>query len=277
MTILISLILLLIIGAFAGLMAGLLGVGGGIILVPAFYFASNYLGYDNSEIYHICLATSLATIIVTSLRSVLTHHKAGAVEWQILRDWGGFIAIGAILGVAFILSRPYQFLVISFGCLGIIIGLYMAFGRPEWRLGKQMPAMRGGVIFGPIIGFLSTLMGIGGGSFGVPLMTLHNVPIHRAVATAAGFGVIIALPPVLILAFWVSPADSAGIPPFTLGYVNVVAFFVVISMTLITAPMGARLAHRLNPKPLRWIFAGFLIIVASWMLIEGYYFPDLMS
>ncbi len=267
MTILISLILLLIIGAFAGLMAGLLGVGGGIILVPAFYFSFKWLGYDNPHIIQICLATSLATIIVTSLRSVLTHHKAGAVEWQILRHWGGFIAIGAVLGMAFAVSRPSDFLVTLFGILGIIIGLYMAFGRPEWRLSAQMPAVFGRAVFGPVIGFISVLMGIGGGSFGVPLMTLHNVPIHRAVATAAGFGVIIAAPSVL--AFLVSSPPLEGAPPFMLGYVNVVAFLVVISMTLMTAPMGARLAHRLNPKPLRRIFAGFLIIVATGMLLGG--------
>ena len=169
--------------------------------------------------------------------------------------------------MAFAVSRPSDFLVTLFGILGIIIGLYMAFGRPEWRLGAQMPAVFGRAVFGPVIGFISVLMGIGGGSFGVPLMTLHNVPIHRAVATAAGFGVIIAAPSVL--AFLVSHPPLEGAPPFMLGYVNVVAFLVVISMTLMTAPMGARLAHRLNPKPLRRIFAGFLIIVATGMLLGG--------
>lgn len=267
MIILLSLIALLIIGALAGVMAGLLGVGGGIVLVPAFYFTYQALGFDHPQIIQICVATSLATIIVTSLRSVLTHHRAGAVEWRILRDWGGFIALGALAGMAFAVSRPSGFLVVLFGCLGIIIGLYMAFGRGEWRLGAQMPGVLGRVVFGPVIGFLSVIMGIGGGSFGVPLMTLHGVPIHRAVATAAGFGVIIAAPSVA--AFLLSSPAAEGLPPFMVGYVNWAAFLAVISMTLITAPMGARLAHRLDPKPLRRIFAGFLIVVASIMLVSG--------
>ena len=131
-----------------------------------------------------------------------------------------------------------------------------------------MPAVFGRAVFGPVIGFISVLMGIGGGSFGVPLMTLHNVPIHRAVATAAGFGVIIAAP---------LCAGVSGISPTFGGRTAVHAglclmwwrFLLVISMTLMTAPMGARLAHRLNPKPLRRIFAGFLIIVATGMLLGG--------
>jgi uncharacterized membrane protein YfcA len=243
--------LLLVIGAFAGVLAGLLGVGGGIVLVPAFFYAFAALGYDSPQLMQICLGTSLATIIVTSLRSLNSHHKKNAVEWNILRGW---VAVATQLR-----SVVLQAL---FGGLGMCIGLYMTLGRSDWRLGDAMPAGVLRAVLSPLTGFLSVLMGIGGGSFGVPTMTLYGVPIHRAVATASGYGVIIALPAVIGFLF----ADIAVAPPLTVGAVNFGAFGVVVAMTLITAPWGAALAHRLDPKPLKRVFGVFLILVALNML-----------
>ena len=254
--------LLMVIGAFAGVLAGLLGVGGGIVLVPAFFYAFSSLGYDSPQLMQICLATSLATIIVTSLRSLNSHSKKGAVEWDILRGWGVGIVIGAIVGVAVATQLRSVVLQALFGGLGVCIGLYMAFGKSDWRLGSEMPKGAFRAIGSPIIGFLSVLMGIGGGSFGVPTMTLFGVPIHRAVATASGYGVIIALPAVVGFLF----ADIEVAPPLTVGAVNLGAFGVVVCMTLITAPWGAALAHRMNPKPLKRVFGFFLILVALNML-----------
>ena len=153
---------------------------------------------------------------------------------------------------------------IVFGVLALVIGAYMGLGRSEWRLGKAMPTGLGRAVLSPSVGFLSVLMGIGGGSFGVPLMTLFNVPIHRAVATAAGFGVTIAVPSVI--GFLFLEIDPAHRPPFTIGAVNLVAFFIVISMTLLTAPLGVKLAHAMDPKPLKRVFAVFLTLVAINML-----------
>lgn len=256
--------LLMLIGAFAGIIAGLLGVGGGIVLVPAFYYVFAHMGYDSSYLMQICLATSLATIIVTSTRSVMAHNKKGAVEWPILKGWAAGIAVGAVIGVLVAASLRSVTLQMIFGATGVIIGLYLAFGRPEWRLGEVMPKGIARLVMAPFVGFMSVLMGIGGGSFGVPLMTLYGTPIHRAVATAAGFGVLIAVPSVLAFLFVNIPAEVR--PPLTLGAVNLPAFGVVIAMTLITAPLGARLAHALNPKPLKRIFAVFIIVVALNML-----------
>jgi uncharacterized protein len=256
--------LLMVLGAFAGVLAGLLGVGGGIVLVPAFFYTFQTLGYGGDQLMQLCLATSLATIIITSVRSVLSHNKKGAVDWSILRGWGPGIAVGAIIGVFVASSLRSEALQALFGVLGIVIGLYLGFGKPEWRLGQTMPSGARRMSVSPLVGFLSVLMGIGGGSFGVPLMTLYNTPIHRAVATAAGFGVIIAVPSVL--GFLFVPMDPATRPPLTIGTVNLVAFGVVICMTLITAPMGVRLAHAMDPKPLRRVFAVFLTLVALNML-----------
>lgn len=256
--------LLIIIGALAGVIAGLLGVGGGIVLVPAFFYAFHTLGYDGQKLMQICVATSLATIIVTSLRSVLSHHKKGAVDWQILRSWAPGIVTGAILGVLVAASLRSSVLQALFGVIGMIVGLYFGFGKAEWRLGTSMPKGVKRALLGPVIGFLSVLMGIGGGSFGVPLMTLYGVPIHRAVATAAGFGLTIALPSVVGFLFVEIPAAER--PPFTLGAVNWAAFLVVVAMTLVTAPWGVRLAHAMEARHLRRIFAVFISIVALSML-----------
>lgn len=256
------LFLLMGIGALAGVLAGLLGVGGGIVLVPAFYYTFAGLGYETGELMQVCLATSLATIIVTSIRSVLSHNRKGAVEWDILKAWAPGIVVGAVIGVLVAAGLRSATLQAIFGVLAFVIGLYMLFGRSEWRLADEMPRGPLRYVLSPLVGFLSVLMGIGGGSFGVPIMTLHGVAIHRAVATAAGFGLIIALPSVIAFLF-VSVADA---PPFSIGAVNIPAFLVVIAMTTLTAPLGVRLAHALDPKPLKRVFGVFLTLVALNML-----------
>lgn len=256
--------LILLIGGFAGIVAGLLGVGGGIVLVPAFFFAFSSLGYDTPELMQICLATSLATIVVTSVRSVLAHNRKGAVDWEILKSWGPGIAIGAALGVAAASGLRNEVLMGIFGVLGLCVGLYLAFGKPDWRLGDAMPGGPARAVVSPLLGFLSVLMGIGGGSFGVPLMTLYGRPIHRAVATAAGFGVIIAVPSVL--GFLFVGGGTEGRPPYTVGQVNLIAFVVIVAMTMITTPWGVKLAHAMDPKPLKRVFAVFIMIMAVNML-----------
>ncbi len=256
--------LLLAIGALAGVLAGLLGVGGGIVLVPAFFYAFQTLGYGGPQLMQLCLATSLATIIVTSVRSVLAHNRKGAVDWDILRGWGPGIAVGAIVGVLVASSLRTEALQALFGILGMVIGAYLGLGRSEWRLADAMPKGVARAALSPLVGFLSVLMGIGGGSFGVPLMSLYNTPIHRAVATAAGFGVIIAVPSVLGFLFLDIAPDHR--PPLTIGAVNLIAFGIVITMTTITAPWGVKLAHSMDPKPLKRVFAVFLTLVALNML-----------
>lgn len=260
-------VLLMAIGCFAGILAGLLGVGGGLVLVAAFYFAFGVLGYDSPQLMQICLATSLATIIVTSVRSVMGHYKRGAVDFDLLRRWAPGLVVGSGAGVVAASLFSSVTLQLIFGVLGMLVGLYMAFGRAEWRLGEEMPggAPRAGLSAG--MGFLSVLMGIGGGTFGVMAMTLYGRPIHRAVATAAGFGVLIAVPSVI--GFLFVGVDPATRPPFTIGAVNLPAFLIVISMTLFTTPLGVRLAHALDPAPLRRVFAVFLILVAGNMLYQA--------
>ncbi len=258
--------MLLVAGAVSGVLAGLLGVGGGIVLVPAFFYVFGALGFDSPELMQLCLGTSLATIIVTSFRSVLAHDRKGAVDWGILKTWAPGIVVGALAGMMIASVLPSGLLQAIFGVLAVLVGLYLTFGQTHWRLGRRMPTGVTRLLISPVLGFLSVLMGIGGGSFGVPTMTLYNVPIHKAVATAAGFGVIIAVPSVAGFLL----ADIAVAPPLTVGSVNLVAFGLVIAMTLITAPWGAALAHKTDAGALRKIFGIFLVIVALNMLRQSF-------
>lgn len=261
-------LLLLAIGGFAGVVAGLLGVGGGIVLVPAFLYAFTALGYGGPQIMQICLATSLATIAATSMRSVRGHRAKGAVDEDILRGWAPAIAIGSIVGVVAAGGMKSTALILIFGCLGSLVGLYIAFGHDRWRLGDHMPTGIGRAITGTVIGFFSVLMGIGGGSFGVPLMRLHGVPIHRAIGTASGFGLVIAIPSVI--GFLATGWGLPDRPPLTLGMVNLPAFVIVVGTTMVTTPWGVHLAHSMDAKPLKRIFGAFLILVALNMLRKAW-------
>lgn len=254
--------LLILIGAFAGVIGGLLGVGGGIVLVPAFFYAFTQLGFQGDQLMQVCVATSLATIIVTSLRSLAAHHHKGAVDWTVLRTWAPALILSAALGTLIAARVPSTTLQAVFGTLAGLAGLWMAFGRDHWRLGPTLPAEPARSLYAAAIGLFSAMMGIGGGTFGVPLLTLYNLPIHRAVATASGFGVLIAVPSVL--GFLLLPVTDA--PPGTVGAVNLPAFLVVIATTTLTTPLGVRLAHAMNPKPLKRAFALFLTLVALNML-----------
>lgn len=253
---------LMAIGGFAGLIAGLLGVGGGIVLVPAFFYTFQHLGHDGPQLMQVCLATSLATIVFTSARSLQAQHRKGAVDWAILRGWAPVIAAGAVAGVIAASALRSATLTLIFGVLATLAGLYMAFSRPHWRLGSEMPRGATRLATGTALGFFSVLLGIGGGSFGVPLMTLYGLPIHRAIATASGFGLIIAVPSVL--GFLMLPIDAA--PPLTIGAVNLPAFLVVIGTTMLTTPIGVRLSHATDAARLKRVFGLFILIVAANML-----------
>ena len=256
-------------GLFSGLVAGLFGIGGGAVIVPVLYFLFSGLGYGETA-QHVAVATSLATIILTSARSVMAHDGRGAVDWHILRAWSPWIVAGAIAGMAVASRIPGHTLTLLFGVIAFVLAAQLFFGRPDWRLGEAMPggALRAGL--GSSIGGLSALMGIGGGTFGVSLMTVYGSPIHRAVATGAGFGVAIGLPGALaaIVAGWGTP----GLPPFSLGYVNVPAFVLISMFTVLMAPVGAQLAHSLDGVRLKKLFAVLLVVVATrmiWSAIGG--------
>lgn len=255
-------------GAFAGFIGGLFGVGGGVVIVPALYVLFGALGVDDDVRMHVAVGTSLSTILATSWRSLATHAKANAVDFAVLRAWAPWISFGAAAGAVLAGAADHQSLLLIFGIGLIIVSAQMGLGDARWRLASQLPdgALRAAVA--SIIGALSAMMGIGGGAFGVTVMTLCGRPIHQAVATASGFGAAIALP--AMLGFVVMGWGREGLPWGSLGYVNVVGFVALALLTTLTAPIGARLAHRLDQKVLKRAFALFLLVTAVNMLREAF-------
>lgn len=261
------LVVIIAAGLFAGFIAGLFGVGGGVVLVPVGYYAFRFAGVPEDVCAHLAVATSLATMIPTSLRSMAAHRKAGAVDEEILRGWLPWIALGAAGGAVAASQVSGGTLLMVFGVLALLVAGNMAFGSDRWRVADAMPKGAAEAGVAGTVGFLSAMMGIGGGAFGVTIMTLCGRAIHQAVATASGFGWAIAAPATVvnITAGW----GQAGLPPASLGYVNGVAFVLLAGLSLVTAPIGAGLAHRLDRVLLKRLFAAFLAVMALNLIREA--------
>ncbi len=254
---------LLAAGAIAGVLAGLFGVGGGAILVPVLYQVFEIIGVDESVRMHLAVATSLATIIPTTIRAMMKHHEKGAVDYEILRAWVPGIIIGVVIGSFIAKVVSGDVLALVFAIFAMAIALNMGLVKESWTLGKPVPKRLGGTALAGTMGVLSTLMGLGGGAFGVTALSLFGVPIHRAVATAAGFGLAISIPGAL--GYVISGWEVAARPPFSIGYVNLIGFALIVPATVLTAPIGVRLAHSLDRRMLRRLFAVFLALMSARM------------
>ncbi|WP_018996385.1 sulfite exporter TauE/SafE family protein [Hirschia maritima] len=254
-------------GGIAGIAAGMFGIGGGVIIVPALYFTLSSLGYSETAM-HVSVGTSLATIIATSIRSVLAHHSKGAVDVGVLKSWGPTMMMGALAGglIASIMSG--RGLTIFFGFVALILAAQLVFGRPNWRLAKDVPNGPMGWAVSSIIGVCSSLMGIGGGVFGVTTMVLCGRPIHQAIGTSAGFGALIGFAAVIGYAF--SGWGEVGLPPFSIGYLSLPGFLLIAAMTTSLAPLGARFAHGFDGVLLKKIFGVLLTLMAINMLYRAF-------
>ena len=251
-------------GAITGILAGLLGIGGGIILVPVLFLIYDFMNVPPNIIMHAAVGTSLATIIPTSISSALAHHRRDSIDLGILRRWSPFIILGA--GSGGILSHYIESatLTLIFGCLAIAVAVNMMMPQTP-KMGTILPKARPlEKVISSFIGFFSALMGIGGGTMSIPMMTALSVPVHRAIGTSAAFGFMIALPGAL--GFMWSGWDVAMRLPYSLGFVNLPVAALLFSVSIFTAPMGSRLAHALDPVRLKRAFALFLIISAARML-----------
>jgi uncharacterized membrane protein YfcA len=257
---------LVVAGAVSGVTAGMLGVGGGIVLVPILYHVLRFIGVDESVCMHLATGTSLATIIPTAFSSTRAHDAKGAVDWALLRRWALPMLIGVALGSALAGVARGQTLTLVFALVAVPVALQLAFGGEERRVADHLPEGTAGLTLPAFIGGLSAMMGIGGGTIGVPLMSLFNVAIHRAVGTAAAFGIIISIPGTIGAV--ITGLSAHGLPPWSLGYVNLLGFTLIAPVSYVAAPFGARIAHSMDRRKLRAIFALFIAVTAARMLTD---------
>ena len=253
-------------GIFAGILAGLLGVGGGIVIVPVLFFLFQGFGVSAESAMVIATATSLATIVPTSISSIRSHNQKGNVDFNLLKSWAIFILIGVLIGSWLVTRVDGTWLTVLFGVIATLSALNMLFRTGKSALFLTLPGKGGQTIMGSSIGFFSSMVGIGGGTISVPLLTLYNYPAHKAVGTAAAIGLIISLPgAVTILVLGSTPSDA---PVGTFGLVNLIGFVCIVPLTVLFAPLGASLSAKLDAAKLKKIFAVVLLITGLRMLIQ---------
>jgi len=261
-----TLLALVATGVFAGILAGLLGVGGGIVIVPVLFFLFQSFGISPESAMLVATATSLATIVPTSISSMRAHNKKGNVDFDLLKRWSAFILIGVLVGSWTVTRIDGTILTIMFGSIASLSALNMLFRTGKSALYQQLPNTAGQSVMGASIGFFSAMVGIGGGTMSVPLLTLYNYPAHKAVGTAAAIGLIISLPAALtMLAFGTTPVDA---PTGTFGLVNLIGLACIVPLTVMFAPVGASLAAKLDAAKLKKIFAIVLLFTGVRMLAE---------
>ncbi len=247
---------LVLTGLVAGVLAGLLGVGGGIVIVPVLYHVFSLLGVDEAVRMHVAVGTSLATIVPTSIMSARAHRKRGSLNPDILRRLVPGVVVGVLMGAVLSGRLSGAVLTVVVASVALLVALNMAFKRDDFALLNGLPGTAGTSALGLSIGGLSTLMGIGGGTLSVPTLNALKVPMHIAVGTGAALGMIISLPGAAAFLY-----NGLGVPlrpPGSLGYINLLGFALIVPATLMSTGWGARLAHTLNARRLRQLFALFL-------------------
>lgn len=255
---------LLAAGLFAGFCAGMFGIGGGFVVVPAMLLVLPLLGGAKTEYAHVAVGTSAATIIVASLRSVAAHARRGAVDFQILRAWGPWLIVGDVLGVILAGHVDGRGLLLIFAVGVLLMSVnFLVPKLSELVISDQMPSGLAMVAIAGPLGAFSSLLGIGGGTIAVTVMTWCGRTIHRAIATASGIGVLIAAP--TAIGFAIIGFGHAGLPWGSLGYVNVPAAIAISSMSILTAPLGVAAAHRLPATPLKRVFGVYLVLISLFM------------
>jgi uncharacterized membrane protein YfcA len=260
---------LLAAGAITGLLAGVFGVGGGAVAVPILYELFRILEVPEEVRMPLCVGTSLAIIIPTSIRSFNAHKAKGAVDMTILRVWAVPVVLGVIVGSIIARYAPADLFKAVFVVVAGLSAIRLLFGKDTWRFGLDMPAKPIMVAYGWVIGILSALMGIGGGQLSNLFMTFYNRPIHQAVATSSGLGILISIPGAIgyIYAGWPHMADYPNViafqPPLALGYISLLGLLLFIPTSTWMAPVGARLAHRLSKRRLEVAFGIFLLLVCA--------------
>ena len=261
------LLTLLATGVIAGIIAGLLGVGGGIVTVPVLEYLLRFAQVESQWRMHVAVATSLAAIIPTAISSTRAHHARGAVDWSLAKAWAAPMLVGALVGSLLAVHAKSAVLTTIFGVVAAIVATKMALPLDHVRFTQSVPRGFGGGLIATLIGGVSVMMGIGGGTISVPTMTLAGEPIHRAVGTAAFFGLVIGLPGTV---GYLLARPDVDLPWATVGLVSLLGVAIIAPGTVLSAPLGAFIAHRLTRRQLSGAFGFFLFVVAARMLWRSF-------
>lgn len=259
---------MLLTGAVSGILAGLLGIGGGIVIVPVMEATLAFLGVDEAIRMHVAVATSLATIIPTSIASARAHHRRHAVDLALVRRWAVFVLAGALAGSLIATQVHGRILSAVFAIMAMVMAIKLILPLDGRTLARSVPTGWFVNTIPVAIGAISSMMGIGGGTLSVATLTLFNQPIHRAVGTAALFGLLISLPGTL--GFVVGGLDDARVPPGSFGYVSLIGFALIAPTTWLAAPLGAAIAHGLSQRKLSLGFGIFLLLVSLRMFRQAF-------
>jgi uncharacterized membrane protein YfcA len=253
-------------GVLAGILAGMLGVGGGIVIVPVLYFLLQKLGMGPASAMAVATGTSLSTISPTSVASIRAHHRKGNVDWVLIRRWLPFMLLGVVAGSFLVTRIDGRVFSALFGVIAVLVAGNMLFRAQAPALAPALPGLPAQAGLAGSIGLFSVMIGIGGGTLGVPILTALNTAAHRAVGTATAFGMIIAVPgAAMLLLAATTPADA---PPYTYGYLNLLGFAAIVPLTVMFAPVGTGLGARLNAVALKKVFAVVLAITGVRMLLQ---------
>lgn len=253
-------------GVIAGILSGLLGVGGGIVIVPVLFFLFQSFDVSAASAMTVATATSLATIIPTSISSITAHRRKNNVDFHLVKRLGLFIFVGVLFGSWLVLWVDGQWFTTLFGIIAVLSALNMMFRSNAAAAFKYLPQLPGQAVLGGGIGFLSVMVGIGGGTLSVPILTAFNYSTHRAVGTAAAIGLIISVPGALtMLIAGQTPSDA---PVGTWGLVNMIGFVCIVPLTVLFAPVGAGLAQKLPAQKLSKVFACVLLLTGVRMLLQ---------
>ena len=245
-------------GVVAGLLAGLFGVGGGVVVVPVLYEVFRLFEVPDAVHMQLCIGTSLAIMVPTNIRSYAAHRASGAVLTNVVRQWTPGIIVGIAIGSAIATVAPSPVFKIAFAVVGGIIAVKLLFGRESWRLGDELPEHPLARLYGLAVGLMASLTGVSGGSLCTMVLTLYGKPIHQAVATSAGIVVPIAIAGTLGYIAAGLP-HQGSLPPFSIGFVSLIGFALMAPVASLTAAYGARLAHALPRRGLEIAFGVFLL------------------
>jgi uncharacterized membrane protein YfcA len=252
---------IVIAGVITGLLAGLFGIGGGAVIVPVLYEVFRLIGVPEEVRMQLCVGTSIAIIVPTTIRSYLAHREKGLVIPQVIRQWAAPAVLGVVCGAVIAAFAPAAVFKIAFIVIATLIAIKFLFAGDRWNLGDELPGTALMSVYGFGIGLAGSLMGVSGGSLSNIVLTLYGKPIHSAVATSAGLGVPITIVGALGYIAAGLPHEAL-LPPLSLGFVSLIGLAVMAPLSSLTAPYGARLAHKMSRRALEITFASFLLLIS---------------